>query len=147
MVLSKSLLSRRSFLQSSIATTFAATPLLTGDSRSADSQAPVASPGKPLVERFQPITPEEFQSRAHHAQELMSAAVPKIDALIMGPGSSLYYFTGIHWGLTSGFSPWCSRESANRFWCVRRLKSHGCANRYSIRQKFGCGKRMKTPQS
>ena len=100
MALFKSSLSRRGFIQSSLATTFAATPLLTGDSRSSDSQSPADSPGKPFSERFQRITPEEFQARTRHAQELMSAAVPRLDALIMGPGSSLYYFTGIHWGLS-----------------------------------------------
>ncbi len=44
--------------------------------------------------------PDEFQDRARRAQELMSSAEPKIDALILGPGSSLYYFTGIRWGLS-----------------------------------------------
>jgi len=35
-----------------------------------------------------------------HAQELMSRQDMKFDALLLGPGSSLYYFTGIRWGLS-----------------------------------------------
>ena len=30
----------------------------------------------------------------------MSQLNPKFDALLLGPGSSLYYFTGIRWGLS-----------------------------------------------
>jgi Xaa-Pro dipeptidase len=47
-----------------------------------------------------PITPEEFQARARRAQELMAQANPKFEALVLGPGSSLYYFTGVRWGLS-----------------------------------------------
>jgi Xaa-Pro dipeptidase len=48
----------------------------------------------------QPITAEEFQDRARRAQEWMAQLDPKFEALVLGPGSSLYYFTGIHWGLS-----------------------------------------------
>src|SRR5271170_5397631 len=30
----------------------------------------------------------------------MSSLNPKLEALLLGPGTSLYYFTGIHWGLS-----------------------------------------------
>ncbi len=30
----------------------------------------------------------------------MAQTNPKFDALVLGPGSSLYYFTGIRWGLS-----------------------------------------------
>jgi Xaa-Pro dipeptidase len=33
-----------------------------------------------------------------HAQKLMSELTPKFDALFLAPGTSLYYFTGVHWG-------------------------------------------------
>ncbi|HEY2456625.1 MAG TPA: Xaa-Pro peptidase family protein [Candidatus Acidoferrum sp.] len=49
---------------------------------------------------MRPITPEEFQDRLAHAQELMGKLAPKFGALVIGPGSSLYYFTGIRWGLS-----------------------------------------------
>jgi len=44
-----------------------------------------------------PIAPEEFQARAQRARDLMATLKPKLDAIILGPGSSLYYFTGIRW--------------------------------------------------
>jgi Xaa-Pro dipeptidase len=65
---------------------------------------------KPLGSRIRPITPAEFAERLQHAQQLMSAtpstaAQPatgavQYDALFFAPGTSLYYFTGIHWGLS-----------------------------------------------
>ena len=88
--------SRRRFLQSSAATSAAA--LI---SRQQSSQLPPSfSALQPLGNRVHPITPDEFHSRLLHAQELMSQLDPKFDALLFGPGSSLYYFTGIHWGLS-----------------------------------------------
>jgi Creatinase/Prolidase N-terminal domain len=89
--------SRRRFLQSSaLASALAfASPAL------AQSQLPKSfSTLKPLGDRVHPITPEEFHARLLQAQELMSTLDPKFDAILLGPGTSLYYFTGIHWGLS-----------------------------------------------
>ena len=71
----------------------------------AEQQTPAQLPPqfsalKPLGDRIHPITPEEFHGRLVHAQEWMSQLDPKFDALVLGPGTSLYYFTGIHWGLS-----------------------------------------------
>lgn len=55
---------------------------------------------KPLGNRVRSITPEELRGRLIHAQEVMSQLDPRIDGIILGPGTSLYYFTGIHWGLS-----------------------------------------------
>lgn len=65
---------------------------------------------KPLGDRVRPITPDEFRQRIELAQRLMADAPPapsgapsqatKYDALFFAPGTSLYYFTGIHWGLS-----------------------------------------------
>jgi Xaa-Pro dipeptidase len=55
---------------------------------------------KPLGSRVRPIKPEEFQGRIAHAQKLMAEASPKYEALFVAPGTSLYYFTGIRWGLS-----------------------------------------------
>jgi Xaa-Pro dipeptidase len=86
---------RRHFLQSSAAAALAF-PL-----PSPSSQTPPQFSGlKPLDDRIHPITPDEFHSRLLHAQELMSQLDPRFDALLLGPGSSLYYFTGIRWGLS-----------------------------------------------
>jgi Xaa-Pro dipeptidase len=50
--------------------------------------------------RVHPIQADEFGQRIEHAQRLMSEATSKYDALFFAPGTSLYYFTGIRWGLS-----------------------------------------------
>jgi Xaa-Pro dipeptidase len=65
---------------------------------------------KPFEGRVRPVTADEFGGRIARAQRLMadaSAAASgspsqsaKYDALFFAPGTSLYYFTGIRWGLS-----------------------------------------------
>jgi Xaa-Pro dipeptidase len=55
---------------------------------------------KPLGSRVHPITAEEFRGRLLHAQKVMAESAPKYDALFVAPGTSLYYFTGIRWGIS-----------------------------------------------
>src|SRR5229473_8147359 len=65
---------------------------------------------KPLTDRVHPITADEFRARIEHAQRFMAEPPPapsgspaqaaKYDALFFAPGTSLYYFTGIRWGLS-----------------------------------------------
>jgi Xaa-Pro dipeptidase len=55
---------------------------------------------KPLGSRVRPITADEFHERLNRAQQLMSELKPNFDALFFAPGTSLYYFTGIRWGLS-----------------------------------------------
>ena len=104
--------SRRGFLQAASAASIGALPL----SLSAKDQTPApALPSafsalKPLGPRVRPITTAEFGERLQHAQQLMSATpspaaqtsteAAHYDALFFAPGSSLYYFTGIRWGLS-----------------------------------------------
>ena len=91
--------SRRNFLFTTAAT--AAITLCKPLESSAQTAAPASfSALKPLGERVHPITPEEFHARLLHAQELMGQLDPKFDALLLGPGTSLYYFTGIRWYLS-----------------------------------------------
>ena len=86
--------SRRNFLKSSAVTT--AATLVPQSPQLPDNFSSL----KPLGDRVHPITSDEFHARLLHAQELMSQLDPKFDALLIGPGSSLYYFTGIRWGLS-----------------------------------------------
>jgi Xaa-Pro dipeptidase len=88
---------RRHFLRSSAAASgLALTPFTP-----AQTPLPASfSSLKPLGDRIHPITPDEFHARLLHAQELMSTVDPKFDAILLGPGTSLYYFTGIRWGLS-----------------------------------------------
>jgi Xaa-Pro aminopeptidase len=87
---------RRRFLQFSSA---AAALALPREMQSPQPPSQFASL-QPLGDRLHPITPDEFRARLLHAQELMSRLHPNFDALLVGPGSSLYYFTGIRWGLS-----------------------------------------------
>jgi Xaa-Pro aminopeptidase len=66
----------------------------------ADTLPPAFSRLKPLGSRVHPITADEFQERLMHAQTLMSALGAKFNALFFAPGTSLYYFTGIRWGVS-----------------------------------------------
>jgi Xaa-Pro dipeptidase len=93
---------RRRFLQSAAAASSLA--LVPGSKAAAatSQEAPKAdfSSLKPLGDRLKPITAEEFRARLTRAQQLMSDLKPNFDALFFAPGTSLYYFTGIHWGLS-----------------------------------------------
>jgi len=87
---------RRNFLWSTAALS---TVALTTSAREFESQLPSAfSSLKPLGDRVRPITPDEFHSRLVHAQQLMTDLDPKFDGIFVGPGTSLYYFTGVRWG-------------------------------------------------
>src|SRR5271156_1877640 len=52
---------------------------------------------KPLGDRVKPIRAEELQVRVAHAQQLMSDAKPRFEALYVTPGTTLVYYTGVHW--------------------------------------------------
>jgi Xaa-Pro dipeptidase len=94
--------SRRQFLKS--AATASALAMAPGAKASADGNSgalPEAFANlKPLGARVHPITAEEYHERLLHAQKLMADMAPKYDALFVAPGTSLYYFTGIRWGVS-----------------------------------------------
>jgi Xaa-Pro dipeptidase len=103
--------SRRRFLQGTAAASAALfNPPAAIASVAGDDALPSAfSTLKPLGGRVHPILSEEFHGRLRRAQQLMSeppkpaasgSSVPKYDALFIAPGTSLYYFTGIRWGLS-----------------------------------------------
>ena len=110
--------SRRQFLHRTIAEAsvgaLARPELLHGESQTHSSSAelpPAFEKLAPLGSRVHPITPAEFSERIAHAQGLMAAPpaqaadssstpTQKYDALFFAPGTSLYYFTGVHWGLS-----------------------------------------------
>jgi Xaa-Pro dipeptidase len=105
--------SRRQFFQvAGILSAAALARKIAGTADSEDSAAlpPAFSALKPLGGRVHPITSDEFRQRIEHAQRLMADApaapsgspsqATKYDALFFAPGTSLYYFTGIRWGLS-----------------------------------------------
>jgi Xaa-Pro dipeptidase len=53
---------------------------------------------KPMTDGVQPITADERRGRIEKARRLMAAE--KIDGLMLTGGTSLVYFSGIHWGLS-----------------------------------------------
>jgi len=52
---------------------------------------------KPLGDRVKPIRAEELQGRIAHAQQLMTEAKPRFEALCVTPSTTLVYYTGIPW--------------------------------------------------
>ena len=52
---------------------------------------------KPLGDRVKPIRTEELQARVVRAQQLMTDAKPRFEALYVTPGTTLVYYTGIRW--------------------------------------------------
>ena len=109
---SVTLTSRRRFLggTAAAASALAMAPLRPSSVADTEESLPQAFSGlKPLGKRVHPVLADEFRERLLHAQNLMSApptltasqpAVPKYDALFFAPGTSLYYFTGIHWDVS-----------------------------------------------
>ena len=89
-------ISRRNFLHSTAAASAVAlTPT------PPQAQTPAAfTTLKPLGDRVRPITADEFLARVLHAQSLMAQSNPAFDAILIGPGTSLYYFSSIRWWLS-----------------------------------------------
>src|SRR6201987_1872213 len=55
---------------------------------------------QPLGDRAKPIRGDELQARIARAQELMTNAKPRFDALYVTPGTTLAYYVGTPWGLS-----------------------------------------------
>ena len=104
--------SRRRFLQGTSAASIGALAFsLSAKGQTAAPALPSTfSTLKPLGSRVRPITTAEFGERLQNAQQLMSGPqspaaqtsteAAHYDALFLAPSSSLYYFTGIRWGLS-----------------------------------------------
>jgi len=94
--------SRRQLLMgATAASALALTPAARATDSDGSGGLPPAFAGlKPLGRRVHPITTDEFHGRLLHAQKLMTELEPKYDALFVAPGTSLYYFTGIRWGVS-----------------------------------------------
>jgi Xaa-Pro dipeptidase len=89
-------LSRRQLLQSSAF--FLAAPAKAYGGEARNLQLPAGFGGlKPLGSRIKPITSAEYQARVNRAQRLLATQEPVLDALFVAPGTSLFYFTGVHW--------------------------------------------------
>ena len=90
--------SRRKFVQSAGAVAALAPAAALTQEKTADSSLPSAfAQLKPLGTRVKQITSEEYRARIERAQRLLAKQNPKLDALFLAPGTSLYYFTGVRW--------------------------------------------------
>src|SRR5512143_857873 len=56
---------------------------------------------RPLTDGVSPITTDEHRARLDQAQRRLAEA--RLDAMVVGPGSSLAYFTGAEWGPSERF--------------------------------------------
>jgi Xaa-Pro dipeptidase len=72
----------------------------TSAEKEADSLPEAFSNLKPLGSRVHPITTDEYRERLARAQKYMTDLKPGYDALFVAPGTSLYYYTGIRWGMS-----------------------------------------------
>ena len=90
-------LSRRNAIKSAATLAALAPTTVFGQSKRADSLPASFASLKPLGSRVKSIAPEEFQARVAKAQQLLTEQDPKLDALFVATGTSLYYFTGVHW--------------------------------------------------
>lgn len=66
----------------------------------------------PWTQRAAPIAAQEYAQRIERARHLMRAH--GVDALLIGAGTSLRYFTGVPWARASAWSRCCSRWTATR---------------------------------
>src|SRR5512139_439882 len=95
-------LSRRRALQLTAgAAALAANARETAAQSPADELPPAVRALQPMTDGVSPITVEERRARLDRAQRLLAEA--GLDAVVLGPGSSLTYFTGAEWGLSERF--------------------------------------------
>jgi Xaa-Pro dipeptidase len=68
-----------------------------GSQSAGQSLPPAFDALKPLGDRVKPIPTDELQARVARAQQLMTDTKPRFEALYVTPGTTLVYYTGIHW--------------------------------------------------
>jgi Xaa-Pro dipeptidase len=70
----------------------------------------------PMTDGVTPIGTDEHRSRLARAQALLGAS--GLDAIVVGPGSSLRYFTGAEWGLSERFLGFVLGRAGEPVWIV-----------------------------
>jgi Xaa-Pro aminopeptidase len=98
---------RRSFLRAGFAgaTTIAVLPATLAAAREGRHVDAARLPRafaalEPLGDRVRPIAADEYRTRLSTAQRLMAESSPTLGALLVAPGSTLQYFTGIRWSIS-----------------------------------------------
>ncbi|MBV8811290.1 MAG: aminopeptidase P family protein [Acidobacteriaceae bacterium] len=93
------MLTRRGILKIGAAISSSAlkpTPRLLAQEQGRNALPPAIAGLKSMRDQVRPITTTERRGRIERARQLM--ADRKLDAIMLAGGSSVYYFTGIHWG-------------------------------------------------
>ena len=93
--------SRRRFLRSAPATVLVAANPAGAVAGEEEALPPPIRALSPMTEGLSPITVDEHRARMVRAQTLMAES--GLDAVVMGPGTSLAYFTGARWHLSERF--------------------------------------------
>ncbi len=107
-------LDRRQWLQVS---GLAAAAGLAGQARAGSEPAPASIAAlQPLTDGVSPIGLDERRARLARAQKLM--AEHGLEALVLGPGSSLEYFTGAEWGVSERFFGAVVTRTGDPAWVV-----------------------------
>lgn len=70
----------------------------------------------PMTDGVAPIGADEHRGRVARAQALMAGA--GLDAIVVGPGSSLRYFAGAEWGLSERFLGFVLGRTGDPVWVV-----------------------------
>jgi Xaa-Pro dipeptidase len=91
--------SRRDLLRGSLAAGLGAA--LPAPAAAAEEPPAALAALEPMTDGVSPITPDEHRARIRRAQQLM--AEHAMDAVVLGSGTSLTYFTGASWGESERF--------------------------------------------
>ena len=89
---------RRTFLQSAVAAGIGAGAAATSSAPAAAAAAAAQTGLRPMTDGIVPITMDERRARVEKARRLM--AENHIDAICLEGGTSMFYFTGVRWGLS-----------------------------------------------
>ena len=85
---------------------------------------------QPFTDGTEPITIDEHRARISRAQALL--AETGLDALVLGPGSSLAYFTGAEWWLSERFFGLVLCRSGDPIWVTPAFEKDRALERIRI---------------
>src|SRR5262245_1576128 len=109
-------LDRRALLRLSAGAAFGASLARRAEAapaREPDVPAPLAAL-QPMPEGMAPVSLDEHRTRLARAQHLMAEA--GLQAIVVGPGTSLRYFTGAQWGASERFFGMVLRREGEPSW-------------------------------
>jgi Xaa-Pro dipeptidase len=108
---------RRRLLQlSGCAGALVATEGTRSEAQSPDALPPAVRGLRPMTDGVLPVTVDEHRTRLARAQRLLAES--GLHAMVVGPGSSLAYFTGAEWGLSERFLGVVLGRSGDPIWIV-----------------------------